>query len=88
MAITTPQRETPALTSADCELIAAYAMRSRDYYAALAWPEAEPRLAAGWRRVRGQCALEWAEVAALIRAIWIAPRVRPTPRRQRASFQR
>ena len=88
MAITAPQRETPALTPADCELIAAYAMLSRDYYAALAWPEAEPRLAAGWRRVRGQCALEWAEVAALIRAIWIAPRVRAKPRRQAPPIRR
>ena len=83
MAITAPRSETPALTAADCELIAAFATLSRDHYDGLAWHEVEPRLAVGWQRVRGPCTLEWSQVAALIRAIWNAPRART--RRRRAS---
>jgi len=58
----------------DVELCRVYGQMSRDYLGHRAWVECEPQLRAGWLRLRRNPALDWDDVASLVKTFWeLAP---------------
>lgn len=54
------------------ELAALYGAEARRLFCDHTWEELEPTLADGWRRVRGDHALDWAQVRPRVHAAWLS----------------